>query len=79
MNSVIDDSLVALALLVLRRRQPQADAFRLPAGKVLAVVAILFCVVLLLRSPLSNSSVVVVTAALAATNWAVVRSRLPVS
>src|ERR1700687_5905669 len=70
-------SSVALALLVLRRRQPQADAFRLPAGKVLAVVAILFCVVLLVRSPLSNSSVVFVTAALAATNWAAVRKRAP--
>jgi APA family basic amino acid/polyamine antiporter len=72
-------SSVALALLVLRRRQPQADAFRLPAGKVLAVMAILFCVVLLVRSPLSNSSVVVVTAALAAANWAAVRKRVRVS
>ena len=36
-------SSVAVALLVLRRRDPKADAFRLPAGRVLAVVAILFC------------------------------------
>jgi basic amino acid/polyamine antiporter, APA family len=62
-------SAVAIALLILRRRRPQADAFRLPAGKVLAILAILFCVVLLVRAPLSNSSVVMVTAALAAINW----------
>jgi APA family basic amino acid/polyamine antiporter len=72
-------SSIAIALLVLRHRQPQADAFRLPAGKMLAILAILFCIVLLVRSPLSNSSVVVVTAILAATNWAVVRKRVPVS
>ena len=70
---------IAMVLLVLRRRRPQADAFRLPAGKVLAVLAISFCVVLLVRSPLSNSSVVVVTAMLAATNWVAVRRREPVS
>ncbi len=72
-------SSIAIALLVLRHRRPQADAFRLPAGKMLAILAILFCIVLLVRSPLSNSSVVVVTAILAATNWAVVRKRVPVS
>jgi APA family basic amino acid/polyamine antiporter len=70
---------IAMVLLVLRRRRPQADAFRLPAGKVLAVLAISFCVVLLVRSPLSNSSLVVVTAMLAATNWVAVRRREPVS
>jgi APA family basic amino acid/polyamine antiporter len=69
-------SSVAIALLVLRRRKPHADAFRLPAGKVLAIVAMLFCAVLLVRSPLSNSSVVAVTAILAAANWAVVRKRV---
>jgi basic amino acid/polyamine antiporter, APA family len=62
-------SAVAIALLILRRRRPQADAFRLPAGKVLAILAILFCVALLARAPFSNSSVVIVTAALAAINW----------
>jgi APA family basic amino acid/polyamine antiporter len=69
-------SSVAIALLVLRRRQPQADAFRLPGGRVLAMLAIVFCVVLLVRAPLSNSSVVIVAAALAAINWAVVRNRV---
>jgi hypothetical protein len=46
----------------------------LPGGKPLAMVAILFCVVLLVRTPLSNSMVVLVTIAVAAANWAIVRT-----
>jgi hypothetical protein len=46
---------------------------------VLAVVAILFCVVLLLHAPLSNSTVVAATAAAAALNWALVRKRSTVA
>jgi basic amino acid/polyamine antiporter, APA family len=68
-------SSVAIALLVLRRTHPGADAFRLPAGKILAAVAVLFCVVLLVRAPLSNSSVVIVTAVLATLNWMAVRRK----
>lgn len=34
-------SSVAIALLILRRNKPPADAFRLPAGKVLAVAALI--------------------------------------
>jgi APA family basic amino acid/polyamine antiporter len=67
-------SSIAVALLQLRRRQPHANAFRLPAGKFMAVIAIVFCVVLFLRAPLSNSSAVVATVILAAINFAVVRS-----
>jgi amino acid transporter len=70
-------SSVAIALLVLRKRAPDANAFRLPAGKPLAIVAILFCVVLLARTPLSNSTAVLITAALAAANWAAVRHTPP--
>jgi len=61
--------------MVLRRRQPGANAFRLPAGTFLAVIAIAFCMVLFARAPLSNSSVVVVTILLAGINYAVVRNR----
>lgn len=66
---------IAVALLILRKRSPDADAFRLPGGPVLAVVAILFCIVLLVRAPLSNSTVVMATAAAATLNWALVRNR----
>ncbi len=72
-------SSVAIALLLLRRRQPNADAFRLPAGRVLAVAAILFCMVLLMRAPRSNSWAVMATAALAAANWVAVRKVMRVS
>jgi len=68
-------SSVAIALLVLRRKQPGANAFRLPAGEVLAVVAVLFCVVLLVRAPRSNSWAVIATVALGAMNWAAVRKK----
>jgi basic amino acid/polyamine antiporter, APA family len=64
---------IAIALLILRKRSPGADAFRLPGGPVLAIAAILFCVVLLVRAPLSNSTVVLATASVAALNWALVR------
>jgi amino acid transporter len=67
-------SSVAIALLVLRRRAPNADAFRLPGGRALAVVAILFCVVLLVRAPMSSSGVVIATVLLATVNWAAVRT-----
>ena len=66
---------IAIALFILRKRKPDADAFRLPGGPVLAVVAILFCLVLLVRAPLSNSTAVLATSAAAALNWAFVRNR----
>ena len=68
-------SSVAIALLILRLKQPHANAFRVPAGEVLAVLSILFCVVLLVRAPLSNSSALIVTATLAALNWLWARHR----
>jgi basic amino acid/polyamine antiporter, APA family len=70
---------IAVALLILRKRSPNADAFRLPAGRVLAVAAIVFCVVLLVRAPFSNSIVLVLTFALAAINWWGTRKRLQAS
>jgi hypothetical protein len=42
-------------------------------------VAILFCVVLLMRAPLSNSTVVLGTAAAATLNWLLVRKRSAVA
>ena len=66
-------SALAIAMLVLRKRRPQADAFRIPAGPLFAVLAIAFCVVLLIRMPLSSLPVVVIAAVLAALNWFVAR------
>jgi basic amino acid/polyamine antiporter, APA family len=68
-------SSVAGALLILRRRQPHAPAFRLPGGRIFAAIAILFCVMLLFRAPLNNSWVVMATIGLAAINWLAVAGR----
>ena len=68
-------SSIAVALLVLRRREPQADAFRLPGGTIFAGLAILFCLLLLVRTPLSNISVVLGMVVLAAANWYFTRHR----
>jgi amino acid transporter len=68
-------SSVAIAMLVLRKRKPDADAFRLPGGSVFAVLAIGFCLVLLVRTPLKSVPIVVATVALAAVNWMVVRGK----
>ena len=68
-------SSVAVAMLVLRKRKPAADAFRAPAGPLLAGTAIAFCSVLLLRMPVTNIPVVAATVALAALNWAMVRGK----
>ncbi len=69
----------AVALLVLRRKEPQADAFRLRAGTLIAGVTVLFCAVLFLQTPLSNLSVVLVTMAIAAVNWLVVRKNTSIA
>ena len=63
----------AVALLMLRRKQPQADAFRLPAGTFIAILTLLFCAVLFTQTPTNNLSVVLITIAIAAVNWWLVR------
>jgi amino acid transporter len=69
-------SSVAIAMLVLRKRDPGAVAFRLPGGTVFAVLAIGFCLVLLARTPLNSLPVVVGTSVCAFANWAMVRKQL---
>jgi amino acid transporter len=64
----------AIELLVLRRKHPQADAFRVPAGTVVAILTLVFCVVLFVHTPLSNLSVVLGTIAIASVNWLLVRA-----
>lgn len=68
-------SAIAISMLVLRKRQPQADRFKIPAGPVFAALAIAFCVVLVIRMPMSSLPIVLITAALAALNWLAVRLR----
>ncbi|MDP9147283.1 MAG: APC family permease [Acidobacteriota bacterium] len=59
----------AIALLVLRKKNPQADAFRLRGGVAIAVLTLAFCLALFVQTPLSNLSVVAGTVLIAALNW----------
>lgn len=63
------------ALLVLRRRQPGADAFRLPGGPVFALLGIGFSLVLITRMGGGELLILIVTAAIALLNWFWARER----
>lgn len=68
-------SSLAVALLVLRRKQPHVEAFRLRAGRLIALLTLGFCVVLFLQTPMSSLSVVLLTIVVATLNWVLVRGR----
>jgi amino acid transporter len=72
---------VCLALIRLRRLQPDADALRLPAGPVLAVVGTAMSVVLMTQLERRQVLLMGVTALLALGNWAWARraERAPAS
>lgn len=60
---------VAAALPALRRKQPQADAFRLPAGNFFAVLALLFMAVLATRIQRSAGAVLAITLLVGFATW----------
>src|SRR5216684_589038 len=60
---------VAAALPALRRKQPHADAFRLPGGVFIAALALLFTGVLVSRMHWGEFLVISITAILAFVNW----------
>ena len=64
----------AVALLVLRKKRPDADAFRLWGGPFIAMLTLSFCLVLFVQTPLSNLSIVLSVIAIAALNWLLVRN-----
>ncbi|HTT00741.1 MAG TPA: APC family permease [Steroidobacteraceae bacterium] len=66
---------VCAAVPILRRRQPEAAAFRLPAGGVFAAVGVLTCAVLLTQVDFGKSLILVATLAAATLNWLVTRNR----
>jgi amino acid transporter len=66
------------ALPVLRRKQPGKAGFRLPAGNILAVAAVLMCAALVTRVDFGQSLIVAATIALGLLNWFAVRNREPV-
>ena len=67
---------VCAALPVLRRKDPQAPAFRLPAGSVFSALAVAFSLLLISRMGRGELIVVVATAAVAVANWLWARRRL---
>ena len=66
---------VAAALPVLRKKHPTTDAFRLPGGILISVLALLITLVLVTRMHRGDFLVIAATAALAFANWLWVRSR----
>jgi basic amino acid/polyamine antiporter, APA family len=68
---------ICAAVPVLRRRQPEAAAFRLPGGLTLPVIGMVICVVLVTRVDFGKSVILLVTVAAALINWGLVRDREP--
>lgn len=66
---------VCAALLQLRRRAPQADSFRLPAGWLFALVGFAFCVVMVAQMNAQHAKIVSTVAAIALVNWLIARRR----
>jgi basic amino acid/polyamine antiporter, APA family len=70
--------LVCAAVPALRKKQPAAAAFRLPAGPLLAALGVVICFGMLLRVDYSHSLVLVATMAVGLINWIwVARARAP--
>jgi amino acid transporter len=68
---------VCASLIALRRKQPQAARFRLPAGPLFAVVGIGICVALVTQVDLSRSVILAATFGAAILNWAWARRAHP--
>ena len=66
---------IAAALPVLRKKHPDADAFRLPGGIFVSALALLITLVLVTRMHRGEFLVITATAALAFANWLWARSR----
>ena len=68
--------LICLALPFLRKKQPNAASFRLPAGPLLAVCGVITCVVLGTRVDRSGSLILIATIFVGLLNWLWVRKRV---
>ena len=67
------------ALPVLRRKQPGTAGFRLPAGNLLAALAVVMCAALLTQVDRSQSLIVAATIGVGFLNWLAVRNRNAIS
>lgn len=68
-------ALVCASVPVLRKKQPAAATFRLPAGSLIAALGVLICLVLLAGMDFSKSSLLVMTVIIGMLNWLAVRNR----
>jgi amino acid transporter len=66
---------ICAAVPVLRRKQPDAAAFRVPGGLTLPILGVAICALLLTRVDFGKSIILLVTVAVALLNWALVRDR----
>jgi APA family basic amino acid/polyamine antiporter len=72
---IITYAAVCASLIVLRRRNPNADALRIPGGVLIACACLLIAFVLLSRLSRYESLLLVATALVAGANWIIFRSR----
>jgi len=70
-------AIVCAALPVLRRRHPEREAFRLPAGWVFVLLGIAFCAVLVIQMGRKELAIIAATAALAFATWVWARGTSP--
>jgi amino acid transporter len=68
--------LVCAALLRLRRVQPDAALFRLPAGWLAAFLGMAFCILMMTQMGSEHLKIVLVITAVALLNWLWVRSKI---
>jgi amino acid transporter len=66
-------ALVCASVPVLRKKQPRAATFRLPAGPLFAVLGVLICLVLLAGMDFSKSFLLGITVIVGLLNWLAVR------
>jgi basic amino acid/polyamine antiporter, APA family len=66
---------ICAAVPVLRRRQPQAAAFRVPGGLLLPAIGVAGCALLLGSVDFGKSLILIAAVALALVNWLLVRGR----
>ena len=65
--------IACVALVRLRQLRPQADAFRLPAGPLIALAGLALCAVLVAQMSATHAVVISLIATIGALNWLAVR------
>jgi len=66
-------ALACVSLIRLRQQRPHADAFRLPAGSVIALTGLALCGTLLAQMNLTHAAVISGIVAIASLNWFMVQ------